>query len=132
VRLHEALVLPPPPLWCCSVVLQVARAASELEVTVNTYKAYEDLTQQLDAARVYLKEEAASDPDMAGGGQGWGARGGGGMMSGRHRRGGCRGCRSLSLSRRKQQQTRVSQVWVSAGSVRGGLGGRGGAVSGWR
>lgn len=48
-------------------VLQVARAASELENTVNTYKQHQDLEQQLEAARVYLKsEEAASDPDMAG------------------------------------------------------------------
>lgn len=47
--------------------VQVARAASELEHTVNTYKQYQDTQQQLDAAKVYLKsEEAASDPDMAG------------------------------------------------------------------
>jgi hypothetical protein len=45
---------------------QVARAASELEVTVSTYKSHQDLEQQLEAARAYLKEEAAADPDMAG------------------------------------------------------------------
>lgn len=45
---------------------KVARAASELEVTVNTYKQHQDLEQQLEVARVYLKEEAAADPDMAG------------------------------------------------------------------
>eukprot|EP00879_Flechtneria_rotunda_P002947 GHRR01003164.1.p1 GENE.GHRR01003164.1~~GHRR01003164.1.p1 ORF type:complete len:434 (+),score=165.20 GHRR01003164.1:160-1461(+) len=44
---------------------KVARAASELEQTVNTYRQHQNLEQQLQAARVYLKEEAASDPDMA-------------------------------------------------------------------
>eukprot|EP00878_Enallax_costatus_P023528 GHUV01025028.1.p1 GENE.GHUV01025028.1~~GHUV01025028.1.p1 ORF type:complete len:285 (+),score=106.07 GHUV01025028.1:739-1593(+) len=45
---------------------KVARAASELETTVNTYKQHQDVQQQLESARVYLKsDEAASDPDMA-------------------------------------------------------------------
>eukprot|EP00878_Enallax_costatus_P042225 GHUV01049398.1.p1 GENE.GHUV01049398.1~~GHUV01049398.1.p1 ORF type:complete len:186 (-),score=61.59 GHUV01049398.1:21-578(-) len=50
--------------------MQVARAASELETTVNTYKQHQDVQQQLESARVYLKsDEAASDPDMAGEGR---------------------------------------------------------------
>lgn len=56
-------------LFLCStldIITQVARAASELEVTVSTYKSHQDLEQQLEAARTYLKEEAAGDPDMAG------------------------------------------------------------------
>eukprot|EP00775_Hariotina_reticulata_P002099 gene2099-2417_t len=44
---------------------KVARAASELEHTVTAYKQHQDLSQQLEQARIYLKEEAASDPDMA-------------------------------------------------------------------
>ncbi|KAF8063808.1 prfA [Scenedesmus sp. PABB004] len=44
---------------------KVARAASELEGTVNAYRQHTELTSQLDAARAYLKGEAASDPDMA-------------------------------------------------------------------
>lgn len=35
-------------------------------MTVSTYKTHQDLEQQLEAARIYLKEEAAADPDMAG------------------------------------------------------------------
>lgn len=35
-------------------------------MTVNTYRQHQELEQQLEAARLYLKEEAASDPDMAG------------------------------------------------------------------
>uniref|UniRef100_A0A383V435 Prokaryotic-type class I peptide chain release factors domain-containing protein n=2 Tax=Tetradesmus obliquus TaxID=3088 RepID=A0A383V435_TETOB len=44
---------------------KVARAASELEQTVNAYRQHQDAEKQLAEARVYLKEEAASDPDMA-------------------------------------------------------------------
>ncbi|KAF6265581.1 peptide chain release factor [Scenedesmus sp. NREL 46B-D3] len=44
---------------------KVARAAAELEQTVNAYRQHQDAQQQLEEARVYLKEEAASDPDMA-------------------------------------------------------------------
>lgn len=43
----------------------MAKAAAELEVTVNTYRAHQDAEQQLAEAVRYLKEEAASDPDMA-------------------------------------------------------------------
>jgi hypothetical protein len=45
---------------------KVARAAAELEQTVNAYKQHQDWSQQLEQARIYLKGEAASDPDMAG------------------------------------------------------------------
>ncbi|KAF6253660.1 hypothetical protein COO60DRAFT_1643007 [Scenedesmus sp. NREL 46B-D3] len=48
------------------LVLRVACAAAELEQTVNAYRQHQDAQQQLEEARVYLKEEAASDPDMAG------------------------------------------------------------------
>eukprot|EP00882_Tetradesmus_deserticola_P007639 GHRQ01008044.1.p1 GENE.GHRQ01008044.1~~GHRQ01008044.1.p1 ORF type:complete len:427 (+),score=257.80 GHRQ01008044.1:352-1632(+) len=44
---------------------KVARAAAELEQTVNAYRQHQDAEQQLQEARVYLKGEAASDPDMA-------------------------------------------------------------------
>jgi hypothetical protein len=33
---------------------------------VNAYRQHQDTAKQLEEARVYLKEEAASDPDMAG------------------------------------------------------------------
>ncbi|KAF6265621.1 hypothetical protein COO60DRAFT_1477480 [Scenedesmus sp. NREL 46B-D3] len=44
---------------------QVARAAAELEQTVNAYRQHQDAQQQLEEARLYLKEEAASDPVVA-------------------------------------------------------------------
>ncbi|KAG2447301.1 hypothetical protein HYH02_007631 [Chlamydomonas schloesseri] len=44
---------------------KVAKAASDLETTVNTYRAYKDTEQQLADAQKYLKEEAANDPEMA-------------------------------------------------------------------
>ncbi|KAG2434184.1 hypothetical protein HXX76_007910 [Chlamydomonas incerta] len=44
---------------------KVAKAASDLETTVNTYRAYTDTEQQLTDAVKYLKEEASSDPEMA-------------------------------------------------------------------
>lgn len=44
---------------------KVAKAASDLETTVNTYRAYQDTEQQLADAQKYLKEEASSDPEMA-------------------------------------------------------------------
>jgi hypothetical protein len=34
---------------------------------VNAYRQHQDTQKQLEEARIYLKEEAASDPDMAGG-----------------------------------------------------------------
>ena len=46
---------------------QVARAAGDLEEQVTAFKQYQEYEQQLAEARVYLKETAASDPEMAGG-----------------------------------------------------------------
>eukprot|EP00877_Chromochloris_zofingiensis_P007621 jgi/Chrzof1/3111/Cz12g12120.t1 len=43
---------------------KVAKAAADLEETVVTYRTYQETTQQLEDARRYLKDEAASDPDM--------------------------------------------------------------------
>lgn len=42
----------------------MAKAAADLEETVVTYRTYQETTQQLEDARRYLKDEAASDPDM--------------------------------------------------------------------
>lgn len=40
---------------------------------MTAFNSHGELSQQLEAARAYLKGEAASDPDMAGaGGLGWG------------------------------------------------------------
>ncbi|KIZ06722.1 Peptide chain release factor 1 [Monoraphidium neglectum] len=44
---------------------KVAKAAAELEGTVNAYRAHQEAERQLGEAQRYLKEEAASDPDMA-------------------------------------------------------------------
>ncbi|KAI8468091.1 MAG: peptide chain release factor [Monoraphidium minutum] len=44
---------------------KVAKAAAELETTVNAYKAHQEAEAALTAAQRYLKEEASSDPDLA-------------------------------------------------------------------
>lgn len=44
---------------------KVAKAAADLEETVNAFRLYRDTEQQLVDAQKYLKEEAASDPEMA-------------------------------------------------------------------
>ncbi len=44
---------------------KVAKAAADLEETVNAFRLYRDTEQQLVDAQKYLKEEAANDPEMA-------------------------------------------------------------------
>ncbi|GFR47817.1 hypothetical protein Agub_g9594 [Astrephomene gubernaculifera] len=44
---------------------KVAKAAADLEETVNTFRAYKDTEQQLVEAQKYLKEAIADDPEMA-------------------------------------------------------------------
>lgn len=43
----------------------VAKAASDLEFTVNTFRSYKDTEQQLKDSVKYLKEEVGNDPEMA-------------------------------------------------------------------
>ncbi|GLC44502.1 hypothetical protein PLESTB_000066400 [Pleodorina starrii] len=44
---------------------KVAKAAADLEETVNTYRTYKDTEKQLSEAQAYLKNEVADDPEMA-------------------------------------------------------------------
>lgn len=44
---------------------KVAKAAADLEATVAAYRAHQDAERQLAEAQRYLKDEAASDPDLA-------------------------------------------------------------------
>ncbi|EFJ46039.1 hypothetical protein VOLCADRAFT_105686 [Volvox carteri f. nagariensis] len=44
---------------------KVAKAAADLEETVNAYRTYKDTEKQLSDASEYLKNEAADDPEMA-------------------------------------------------------------------
>lgn len=44
---------------------KVAKAASDLEDTVNTFRAYNETEKQLADSEKYLKDEVGNDPEMA-------------------------------------------------------------------
>lgn len=44
---------------------KIAKAAADLEETVNTYRTYNDTEKQVSDAETYLKNEVSDDPEMA-------------------------------------------------------------------
>ena len=78
---------------------------------MNTYKHHQDLEQQLEAARIYLKEEAAADPDMAGEGLAAVCVFFGGGCGGKERALNVRHRRTPSL-RSQEQQLQAGRIYL--------------------